>query len=397
VWGWGGNDLGPTPTQVSGLTNIVDVAAGNAHSLALTRDGRVWAWGINSDGQLGDGTTVNRWTPVEVIGLQGVSAIAAGNHMSLAVQRDGGAGGLVWAWGQNRYGQLGDGSTRSRSIPIRVLGVTTAVHVAANSATSYAVLADGTMRAWGRNQFGQLADGNSADSLAPVVVSGVGAGVSVAGDSTYALLVERRGLAWGLGKPYNCVYVDASPYYAKVDRVPYFVPRLTAVNAAAVSSGASIFLRWDGEVSTAGQGYLGVGSYETYCGRRTLSAVATADNAWLLTDADGDGLAAWREYEFGTDPLNADSDGDGLSDGIEAETAAEVTTPDDDGDGVPNALEIEAGTDPFTADTDGDGYADGVDAFPLDAQRHDPLAPTPGDTTAPTITLTEPTNAVPRP
>ena len=102
------------------------------------------------------------------------------------------------------------------------------------------------------------------------------------------------------------------------------------------------------------------------------------------------------EYLRGLDPLNPDTNGNGLADGAEA-SGTNGQHPDSDGDGVSNVREIQRGTDPFNVDTDGDGANDGADAFPLDPTRSTAPPPVPGDTTPPTITLTEPTNAIPVP
>ena len=101
------------------------VVAGHSHSLALMSDGTVWAWGLNATGQLGDGTTTDRFTPVQVRGengvsyLTGVTAISAGWNHSLALRDD----GTVWAWGNNSQGQIGDGTTTNRSTPVLVIGL----------------------------------------------------------------------------------------------------------------------------------------------------------------------------------------------------------------------------------------------------------------------------------
>ena len=113
------------PVQVAGLSGITALATNGsaAHSLALKSDGTVWAWGSNSDGQLGDGTTADRASAVQVKGpdgigfLQDVVAIAAGYHFSLALKSD----GSLWGWGDNDVYELGDGTWIDRLTPVRVL------------------------------------------------------------------------------------------------------------------------------------------------------------------------------------------------------------------------------------------------------------------------------------
>lgn len=112
VWSWGGTGAGrlgrtgnsSVPGQVAGLVGMTAVSAGAAHSLAVRgSDGTVWAWGSNVTGQLGDGTETDRSVPVQVSGLTNVTAVAAGENHSVALRAD----GTVWAWGLNDKGQLG--------------------------------------------------------------------------------------------------------------------------------------------------------------------------------------------------------------------------------------------------------------------------------------------------
>ncbi len=95
---------------------MIAIAAGDTHTVALKTDGTVWAWGNNSNGQLGDGTTTQRTKPVEVSGLSTVIAIAAGDTHTVALKTD----GTVWAWGNNSNGQLGDGTTTQSTTPVQV-------------------------------------------------------------------------------------------------------------------------------------------------------------------------------------------------------------------------------------------------------------------------------------
>ena len=97
----------------SGPCAPTQLAGGGSHALALCRDGTVWAWGLNSHGQLGDGTATDRATPVQVPGLTGVAAVAAGAAHSLALSSE----GTVWSWGYNRSGQLGQGDGEGGPLP----------------------------------------------------------------------------------------------------------------------------------------------------------------------------------------------------------------------------------------------------------------------------------------
>lgn len=152
---------GPIPVRVGSLTGVVAVSAGYAHSLALKGDGTVWAWGSNSEGQLGDGTAVTRSTvPVQVAGLSGVIAIAGGGYYSMALKGD----GTVWTWGNNYFGELGNGTTTYSPIPVPVNGLTGVTVIAGGGYHALALKGDGTVWAWGDNSGGQLGTGAFATS-----------------------------------------------------------------------------------------------------------------------------------------------------------------------------------------------------------------------------------------
>ena len=104
-----------TSVAAAGNPEMQGLAAGHVHSLALKSDGTLWAWGGNKYGKLGDGTTTWRKTPIQV--LTGVAAVAAGYSHTLAIKTD----GSLWAWGSNYYGGLGDGTTTDRWTPVQVL------------------------------------------------------------------------------------------------------------------------------------------------------------------------------------------------------------------------------------------------------------------------------------
>ena len=163
---------------------------------AGTEAGTVWAWGYNSDGQLGDGTTVERHHPVRVTGLQDVTAVASGSSTAYALRSD----GTVWAWGNNRQGQFGDGTTVSRPAPVQVLGITDVVGIAATGNAAIALRADGTLWAWGSNVHGYLGFRTTGDNVTtPVQVPGLVNIVAIRAENgaVFALCADGTVWAWG--------------------------------------------------------------------------------------------------------------------------------------------------------------------------------------------------------
>ena len=132
------------------------IAAGATHSMAVTPSGQVWTWGDNRVGQLGTGDTVSHASPVPVAGLSNeFIAVSAGLGHSLALDYL----GRVWSWGLNSDGQLGDGSRTRRLTPILVAQASDVVAIAAGSVHSLALRSDGRVLAWGGNLGAQLGDG----------------------------------------------------------------------------------------------------------------------------------------------------------------------------------------------------------------------------------------------
>lgn len=192
-----------TPLRSPAFGEAVDAAIGLEHSLVLRDDGTLLASGENDLGQLGNGTETPSSVPVEPALPAGaaVEAVAAGESHSLVLLAD----GRVFAWGENDFGQLGDGSEETRLTPVQVdlSGFGSApVDVLAANWSSYALLEDGTLLAWGRNSGGQLGDGSEEQQPAPVAadLSGFGSGVesaAVGDDSGLALLESGQLVGWG--------------------------------------------------------------------------------------------------------------------------------------------------------------------------------------------------------
>jgi alpha-tubulin suppressor-like RCC1 family protein len=213
VWCWGYNAPGQlgdasttdsnVPVQVSGLgSGAVAISAGSSYSCAVITGGTVKCWGDNGSGQLGNGSTgAGSSSLVDVVGLgAGASAVSAGGGHTCAVTT---ASGLQ-CWGDNGYGQLGNGSTGAgSSSPVGVtgLGAGAATAVAAGSSGhSCAVSTGGAISCWGHNANGQLGNGTLTDSWTPVDVTGLGALASAvsAGDAQSCALTAGGAVrCWG--------------------------------------------------------------------------------------------------------------------------------------------------------------------------------------------------------
>lgn len=182
IWVWGNNSYGQLginstinsiiPIQVIGFNNIRSIAAGSMYSFAIKNNGDVYSWGENSYGQLGLGDTTKRIVPTQINSISNVIKIKGGNGHTLAITAD----SILWAWGNKVYGQLGDGTTSSTSTcwceknPIQITAMTGATQIEAGSASSFASKSDGILWAWGANYNGELGDGTYAEKRFPVKV-----------------------------------------------------------------------------------------------------------------------------------------------------------------------------------------------------------------------------------
>lgn len=319
---WGDNSLGQlgqgnlttpqvTAVAVPGLSNMVAVAAGGLHTLAVDPFAQVWSWGQNNAGQLGIGSTTDASSPVLVTDTNlslGVRFVSAGIGFSLALHQD----GYVYAWGDNNYGQIGNGKTQVYSYTSPIKGPTvkfnsmaaggyhglaltrnpgtvyawgrgdngqlglganvnsytakTVSNLTANSFTavagglghSMALKNDKTVWAWGRNDFGQLGNGTSISANRPVQISGLTNIVAIAAGKLHSMALDANGRVWTWGYN-NAGQLGRGTQDASAHPTPTMVSGLTSVVSisANANSDSSYVIRSNGAVLCWGEGSSG--------------------------------------------------------------------------------------------------------------------------------------------
>ncbi|MCL4753604.1 MAG: hypothetical protein KJ015_25825 [Myxococcales bacterium] len=214
--------------DVSGQAGVVRIAAGGRHALALRADGRVWAWGANDSGQLGAGSGASASStvpvrvidPVDVTGFLSASEIAAGARHSLAARAD----GSVRAWGDNSEGQLGDGTTTNRDVATAVLNAVNVKAVRAGALHSTALTELGSVLAWGGNSRGQLGDETFAARAVPAEVRAPCSPTGFLRDATAIAAGSNHthavGSLWGWGDDSNGQLGDGGDSDPKVVAIP---------------------------------------------------------------------------------------------------------------------------------------------------------------------------------
>ena len=210
LWTWGYNAYGQlgdnsitsmsSPVQIyGGDTNWKHISCGRNHAAAIKTDGTLWTWGRNNDGQLGDNSRTSRSSPVQIYGGGANWKLLSCGHYYIAAIKD---DGTVWAWGQNSNGQLGDNSITHRSSPVQTTaGGTNWKHISCGRYHSAAIKTDGTLWTWGHNLDGQLGDNSITNRSSPIQ--------NVAGGTNWKLIncggyhsaaIKTDGTLWAWGQ-----------------------------------------------------------------------------------------------------------------------------------------------------------------------------------------------------
>jgi alpha-tubulin suppressor-like RCC1 family protein len=210
LWAWGDNGSGQLgdgtslntknlPTEIGFDTDWVEIAGGNGHTVGLKSNGTLWAWGYNYYGQVGNGTSLNAWDEPILIGSDDDwVSVEAGYRHTVALKSD----GSLWAWGNNEYGQLGDGDNpfTDTTIPNYMGADDDWIAIAAYFYQTFGLKSDGTLSSWGYNNSGQLGDGTTTDKNTPTIITDIGSHwkTSAAGGH-HTVAVKSDGTLWAWG------------------------------------------------------------------------------------------------------------------------------------------------------------------------------------------------------
>lgn len=287
AWGW--NEYGQlgngtnggrstSPVVVMGLTNVVSVAAGYAHSVALKNDGTVWVWGSNDMGQLGIGTknsTATQNSPTQVPNLSNIVAIAAnpsGSH-TVALKSD----GSVYIWGANGNGQHCDSASYQsyRSSPYQISALNGATAVATSIAAIFVIKQGGVVACGGGgNSTGILGNGTTTQTLTPVTISSLSNITSLAGGQDHMLALKSDGTVWAWGENDKGQLGDGS---TTTRSAPVQVSGLTGVAAIAAGARHSLVRKSDGSLASWGADASGQLGDNSVADRKTPYNVASTN------------------------------------------------------------------------------------------------------------------------
>jgi alpha-tubulin suppressor-like RCC1 family protein len=329
-----------TPVAVSGLSSgVTAMAVGETHTCALSNVGSVQCWGEGQLGRLGNGTLDYQLTPTAVDGLSsGVTAITAGGYHTCALTN----AGAVLCWGDNSYGQLGDGTIGiERLVPVAVSGLSSGiVAIEAGFNHTCAITSAGAVLCWGEGQSGQLGNGTDINQLTPTPVNGLSSGVTTVTAGYYhtcALITGGDVKCWGGNK--SGQLGDNS---TETKLTPVAVEGLSGnITAIAAGFAHTCALTNVGGIQCWGHNYTG-----------QLGNGYTNE-----TPPYGESVPVWV-VGFGNDPDN-DADSDDINNSSDnCPTVSNRDQLDTDGDGQGDVCD---------ADNDNDGVPDVVDADPLNS------------------------------
>lgn len=304
------------------------ISAGKYTSLVIGVDGNVYGWGNNNFGELGDGTTDKKLTPVKTNAPNNVVSIESGSDHSLFLT----ANGEVYASGDNNSGQLGDGTITRRLNPVKVSGLNNVVAIDAGTGFSLALTSDGSVYAWGGNYFGQLGIGSKSSKATPVKVQGLNNVVAIKAGNTHSLALTADGSVYAWGRNDKGQLGDGTTTNRTT---PVKVQGLSNVVAIAAGFQYSLALTADGSVYAWGNNIFGQLGDGTTIQRLTPVKVQGLSNVVMIEAKEDHSLALMSNGEVYAWGYNSSGQlGDGTTDN--AATPVKVQ-------GLSNVVAIAAG------------------------------------------------------
>ncbi len=272
---------GTTPPVTGGAGTWASVSAGYYYTVAIKNDGTLWAWGRNSAGQLGDGTTVNRNVPTRIGNATDWAAVSAGGDTTVALKTN----GALWAWGSN----TGDGTTIAKKVPTRIGSATNWASVSSGGTHALATRADGTLWAWGRNTAGQLGNGFAGpDWKVPTQIGSATNWATVSAGHEHSMAIKTDRTLWGWG--YNRLGQLGDGTLSSKN-VPTRIGTGSTWASISASSYSTHATKTDGTLWAWGSGSYGILGNGTAADKPDPTQIGAAAN-WAAVSAGGSGVVA---------------------------------------------------------------------------------------------------------
>lgn len=276
------------------------IAAGRSHTVAISGDGRLFAWGSNRFNQLGDGTNIDKAVSTQIGTDTDWLMVAAGQNYTVAIKVD----GTLWAWGSNDYGQLGDGTNTARAVPVQTGAANDWLSVSAGATHVLAVTRDGRLFAWGGNSSGQIGDGTLIDRTSPVQIGSDNDWLHVAAGNSFSAAIKMNGtlFTWGsdsYGQLGNGPSGSQS-YPTRVGAETDWVMVGTGSNhAAAVKTDGTLYCWGSNSNGQLGDGTFDYSDVPIQTGSDDNWARVSAGFSHTLALREGGTLYAWGGNDYG--------------------------------------------------------------------------------------------------
>lgn len=289
----------PSPL-VDQIADVTQIATGSSFGVGLRPDGTVWTWGEEIYGELGDGVANQvRWTPAQIPGLTGVVEIAASSRSGYAVRSD----GSVWAWGENTRGQLGSSDLSPHPTPARVLALPAVSHISVGDGFAVALQANGQVWSWGYNLLGQLGDRTTTSRTTPARAATPYGITQIAAGDQHVVALRNDGSVWAWGFGSSGALGDGQTQLNATPKGLRGLPVMTQVAAGLLNSMA---LAADGTVWSWGynaNGQVGDGSTidrlrPVHLGLTGVTHLDGGPHTSLAVRTDGT-LWVWGDNTFG--------------------------------------------------------------------------------------------------